>query len=213
MSKTRTRDHPLLASVKPALAQVKFGYCMQFHPRTLTQNLRSLLQLVVETESSARLRNPPKSSKSSGLKFKSTTPANKGRPPSPPQRRSPSPDRRRSPSPARGRARYSRSPSRSRSPIRQKRTRSTSRSLSPYAARNRRSPSPRSRSRSRSPDREAGFGLQTAEQVKREMMRQKEKEQSNRMRANSSSGGGEAETIYRDVRGINILIGIYLFIR
>ncbi|KAF9151596.1 Pre-mRNA-splicing factor cwc26 [Linnemannia schmuckeri] len=67
-------------------------------------------------------------------------------------------------------------------------------------ARNRRSPSPRSRSRSRSPDREAGFGLQSAEQVKREMVRQKEKEQSNRMKANFS-GGGEAETIYRDARG------------
>ncbi|KAG0072916.1 Pre-mRNA-splicing factor cwc26 [Linnemannia elongata] len=156
---------------------------------------------IVETESSARLRNPPKSTKSSGLKFKSTTPANKGRSPSPPHRRSPSPNRRRSPSPGCERTRYSRSPSRSRSPIRQKRTRSTSRSLSPYAARNRRSPSPRSRSRSRSPDHEAGFGLQTAEQVKREMMRQKEKEQSNRMRASNSSGGGEAETIYRDARG------------
>ncbi|KAF9549039.1 Pre-mRNA-splicing factor cwc26 [Mortierella hygrophila] len=163
----------------------------------------SIAGIVVESESSARLRNPPKSTKSSGLKFKSTTPANKGRSPSPPQRRSPSPDRRRSPSLAHGRARYSRSPSRSRSPIRQKRTRSTSRSLSPYAARNRRSPSPRSRSRSRSrsPGREAGFGLQTADQVKREMMRQREKEQSNRMRASNSSGGGEADTIYRDARG------------
>ncbi|KAF8948240.1 Pre-mRNA-splicing factor cwc26 [Haplosporangium gracile] len=162
----------------------------------------SIVGIVVETESSARLRNPPKSTKSSGLKFKSTATTNKGRSPSPLQRRSPSPDRRRSPSLVRGRSRYSRSPSKSRSPIRQKRMRSTSRSLSPYVARNRRSLSPqsRSRSRSRSPDREAGFGLQSAEQVKREMVRQKEKEQSNRMKADSS-GGGEAETIYRDARG------------
>ncbi|KAG0295156.1 Pre-mRNA-splicing factor cwc26 [Linnemannia gamsii] len=163
----------------------------------------SIAGIVVETESSARLRNPPKtqkSTKASGLKFKSTAPINIGRPTSPPQRRSPSPDRRRSPSPVRGRTRYSRSPSRSRSPIRQKRMRSASRSLSPYAAGNR-NPSPRFRSRSRSPDREAGIGLQSAEQVKREMMRQKEKEQRNRMGADESSIVREAETIYRDARG------------
>ncbi|KAG0274771.1 hypothetical protein BGZ95_009480 [Linnemannia exigua] len=164
----------------------------------------SIAGIVVETESSARLRNPPKKAKASGLKFKSSEPNTRGRSPSPPSnRRSPSPfEHRRSPPPARRRSQYSRSPS----PIHQKRVRSTSRSLSPYADRNmRRSPSPRSRSRSRSRsvDRmgaEAGIGLQSAEQVKRAMMRQKE--QNERTKAmDSSAGGREAETIYRDARG------------
>ncbi|KAF9123690.1 Pre-mRNA-splicing factor cwc26 [Mortierella sp. 14UC] len=163
----------------------------------------SIAGIVVETESSARLRNPPKKTKSSGLKFKSTGSNTKGRSPSPPSNRSPSPlERRRSPSPARGRPRYSRSLS----PIRQKRMRSTSRSLSPYADRNRRrSPSLRSssRSRSRSVDRmgaEAGVGLQSAEQVKRAMMRQKEQNELSRA-MDSSVGGRDTETVYRDARG------------
>ncbi|KAF9104210.1 Pre-mRNA-splicing factor cwc26 [Mortierella sp. GBA35] len=47
---------------------------------------------------------------------------------------------------------------------------------------------------------EAGFGLQSAQQVKRDMIKQREQE--DRMRAmDSSSGGREAETIYRDARG------------
>lgn len=44
------------------------------------------------------------------------------------------------------------------------------------------------------------------------MMRQKEKEQRNRMGADESSIGREAETIYRDARGMILLIDI-LYIR
>ncbi|KAF9929019.1 Pre-mRNA-splicing factor cwc26 [Linnemannia zychae] len=170
----------------------------------------SIAGIVVETESTARLRNPPKATKqtkSSGLKFKSTASSkDNGRSPSPSYRRSPSPDRRRSTSPTmRERSQYSPLPSRSRSPIRQKRRRSTSRSPSPYAAKNVRSPSPRSRSRSRSRsvehmDAEAAVGLQSAEQVRRKMM--KEKEMIDRRNTKeSSTSGRDAETIYRDARG------------
>lgn len=153
--------------------------------------------IVVETESTQRLKNPAKKTwKEPSKRTKEIT-----RSPDTSSyninRRSPSPVRGRSPEPQR-RHGYSRSPSRSRSrsPIPHKRQRSPSRSLSPY--------SKQRRSRSRSMERMssgAAVGLQSAASVKRDMEK-RQQEHLDRMNAlDPSKSGRDAETVYRDAQG------------
>ncbi|KAG0261014.1 hypothetical protein BG011_001433 [Mortierella polycephala] len=157
--------------------------------------------VVYETETTARLRKPTKSWKASSKSVK---------PEQNTVESSSNMDRRRSPSPSlggrspelRGRARYSRSPSRSRSPVQQKRLRSPSRSLSPISKRRDRSLLRRSRSRSvERMSSGAAVGLQTAHQVKRDMEK-KQQAHIDRMRAlDPTKSGRDAETVYRDSQG------------
>ena len=152
----------------------------------------------METESTQRLKNPPKKT------WKEPSKRTKEIARSPDtssynnSRRSPSPVRGRSPEPQR-RYGYSRSPSRSRSrsPISHKRQRSLSRSLSPYSKTKR-------RSRSRSIERMssgAAVGLQSAASVKRDMER-KQQEHMDRMNSlDPSKSGRDSETVYRDAQG------------
>ncbi|KAF8926961.1 hypothetical protein BGZ58_010742 [Dissophora ornata] len=150
--------------------------------------------VVVETESTERLRKPKKTWK------ESSKPTVRERAYSPEQqlyisRRSPSPPRGRSPELQRG-TRHSRSPSRSQSPVQQKRRRSPSRSVSPSR-----------RSRSRSVERMssgAEVGLQTAESVKRDMERRKQEYLDRMNSLDPSKTGRDAETVYRDAQGRKI---------
>ncbi|KAG0201460.1 hypothetical protein BGX28_005713 [Mortierella sp. GBA30] len=171
----------------------------------------SIAGVVVETESTARLRKPAKSWKATSKRHKerSLTPEKS---PYMDRCRSPrSPVRGRSPEPLAMKTGYSRSPSRSRStsPIRQKHARSPSRSLSPYARRRDQSLSRRSRSRSRSRSIErlssgAAVGLQSGEQVRRDVER-KRKAHLKEMRAlDPSKSGRDSETVYRDAQGRKI---------
>ncbi|GJJ68948.1 pre-mRNA-splicing factor CWC26 [Entomortierella parvispora] len=161
--------------------------------------------IVVESETSARLRNPVK---------KSSKPVEKWRATSPPTKQEG--QRQRSFSPEGRKRNRSRSPSPWSS--RNQRQRS-SRSPSPYASRSRqrsfspRSPSPKrrnrspSRSRSRSPSLEPirpVVGLQTAQEGRRELERKRREEEA-RMRAlDPAKSGRDAETVYRDAQGRKI---------
>ncbi|KAF9956098.1 hypothetical protein BGZ72_003035 [Mortierella alpina] len=155
----------------------------------------------LETESTARLRKPVKTWKATSKRHKERSlspeqPSSMGRGGSSP------PPRRRSPEHS-GQGRYSPSPSRSRSPTQQKRQRSPSRSLSPPYAR-KRDQSPSRRSRSRSIERMssgAAVGLQTADQVRRDIERKQQKHL-DRMRAlDPTKTGRDADTVYRDAHG------------
>ncbi|KAF9428350.1 hypothetical protein BGZ94_002691 [Podila epigama] len=179
--------------------------------------------IVVENEAVAQPKKPAKKT------WKATSKTARDRSPSPPlksppSRRSPSPRgrspvRRRPSSRSLSRSRSpvsrkldtfsrSRSRSRSRSPVQLKRTRSPSRSLSPIRRRRDRTPSPRPSSRKRSRSRSvelmssgAKAGLQTADQVKRDMDR-RQQEYIDRMRSlDPTLSGRDAETVYRDDRG------------
>ncbi|KAI1312616.1 hypothetical protein EDD11_002925 [Mortierella claussenii] len=186
--------------------------------------------VVMETETSARLRQAAKNAKESS-KPKRTE---RWREPAKPvQDRALSPDesahrttgRRRSPSPSYARSRspdqsppkrrYSGSHSRSRSPrprsqslspIQQKRRRSLSRSLSPYSKREGRDGLPR-RSRSRSVERMssgAAVGLQTADKVRQDMDRKKLEHLNMMNTLDPSKSGRDSETVYRDAQGRKI---------
>ncbi|KAF9916536.1 hypothetical protein BX616_003508 [Lobosporangium transversale] len=177
--------------------------------------------IVVETESSARLRKTTKSTK------ESSKPKERWRESSKPimnQDHSPAQDEHTaikrkvlSPSPPLVRGRLSEpsrgyrhssslSRSRSRSPIQQKRRRSSSRSPSPYSRREDRSPSSPS-SRARSVERMssgAAVGLQTATQVKYDLQRRQQEHQEKMNTLDPTKSGRDSETVYRDAQGRKI---------
>ncbi|KAG0363471.1 Pre-mRNA-splicing factor of RES complex-domain-containing protein [Gamsiella multidivaricata] len=161
--------------------------------------------VVVETVSSERPKKPAKKTWKEPTKTSNARELSPDGSPYNGRRRSSSPLRGRSPEAQRGLRQYSRSLSRSRSPVQHKRQRSRSRSLSPYSRRS--DSSPRRRSRSRSLERMssgAAVGLQTAASVKRDMDK-RQKNHMDKMRAlDPSKSGRDSETVYRDAQGRKI---------
>ncbi|KAG0317741.1 hypothetical protein BGZ99_006127 [Dissophora globulifera] len=152
--------------------------------------------VVVETESTHRLKNP-KPKKTWKETPHQATIRQREHSPEPAShhdddRRSPSP-RGRSPEALQRTGDY-RPRSRSGSPVHNKRRRSPSRSLSPQRR-------PRSIERLSSG---AAAGLQTAEQVKRDMDRIKQRHLDRMNQLDPSTSGRDAETVYRDAQGRKI---------
>ncbi|KAF9436030.1 hypothetical protein BGZ76_004988 [Entomortierella beljakovae] len=148
----------------------------------------SIAGMVVESESTARLRGSTKASKESrksklNWKVPDADPIDSSVQATV-QRRSPSPSR-----------------SRSGSPIQQKRRRSLSRSVSPIG----RSPPRRSRSRSAErPNSVPTLGLQSAKQVRQENERKKQEQLDKARSLDPAASGRDAETVYRDSQGRKI---------